>query len=268
MTRAEPQIQLRVRPGPEAQPRVARTAGKGDRAVKLTRSAAAIGAVVVLAGAAAAGCGSGGSSTSSRRARPRQPSWSCGAWARPSPSQVTWMNGVVKQFHAKFPAFKNTKVVVDWIPWGNRITDWTNALTSGKGGPDITELGNTDTPGIADAGRARQHHQRASSPGRTARRIIEGNLANDTVSGSTSPFRGSAACAASGTARTSSPRPASPPPPTTWAELLADAKLLRRSTQAPSASARRATSPTRSSASSGALAARSRCSRTASGWPS
>ncbi len=24
---------------------------------------------------------------------------------------------------------------MDWIPWGNRVTDWTNALTSGKGGP-------------------------------------------------------------------------------------------------------------------------------------
>jgi ABC-type glycerol-3-phosphate transport system substrate-binding protein len=28
-------------------------------------------------------------------------------------------------------------------PWTSRTTDWTNALTSGKGGPDITELGNT-----------------------------------------------------------------------------------------------------------------------------
>ena len=63
------------------------------------------------------------------------------------PSQVTWMNGVVAQFHQKFPQYAKTKVVVNWIPWTNRTTDWTNALTSGKGGPDITELGNTDTRG-------------------------------------------------------------------------------------------------------------------------
>ena len=59
------------------------------------------------------------------------------------------MKGVVSQFHKQFPKYKSTKVVVDWIPWANRTQDWTNALTSGKGGPDITELGNTDTPGWA-----------------------------------------------------------------------------------------------------------------------
>lgn len=41
---------------------------------------------------------------------------------------------------------------MDWIPWTNRTTDWANALTSGKGGPDITGLGNTDTPGVATQG--------------------------------------------------------------------------------------------------------------------
>ena len=55
------------------------------------------------------------------------------------------MNGVVAQFHQKFPQYAKTKVVVNWIPWTNRTTDWTNALTSGKGGPDITELA-TPTP--------------------------------------------------------------------------------------------------------------------------
>ena len=191
-----------------------------------TRSAAALGAAVVLAGAAAA------------RLRLEQqlvhrPSsapaklvvWRMGASV---PSQVTWMNGVVAQFHKQFPQYKNTKVVVDWIPWGNRITDWTNALTSGKGGPDITELGNTDTPGIAAQGALAnitsdvqglverlRHHRR--QPGQR-----HGQRAD------TTRCRGSAACAASGTARTSSPRPASPRRPPPGRELVSDAKLLMK----------------------------------------
>jgi len=148
--------------------------------VNFTRSAAAIGALVALAGAAA-GCGSsaGGGGTSAAAAPAKLTVWRMG----PSvPSQVTWMNGVVAQFHTQFPSYKNTKVVVDWIPWGNRVTDWTNALTSGKGGPDITELGNTDTPGIATQGAlaniTSNVHGWANGSG-----IIPGNLANDTVSG-------------------------------------------------------------------------------------
>ena len=118
--------------------------------MKLTRSAAAFGAAAILAGTAA-GCGSGsGSSSGGSAAVPSKlVVWRMGASV---PSQVTWMNGVVTQFHKKFPQYKNTKVTVDWIPWTNRVTDWTNALSSGKGGPDITELGNTDTPGIATQG--------------------------------------------------------------------------------------------------------------------
>ena len=108
--------------------------------MKITRSAGAIGAVLVLASGVAAGCSSSSSNNSSSQPAAAAPAklvvWRMGSSL---PSQVTWMNGVVKQFHAKFPTFKNTKVVVDWIPWGNRVTDWTNALSSGKGGPDITE---------------------------------------------------------------------------------------------------------------------------------
>ena len=40
---------------------------------------------------------------------------------------------------------------MDWIPWGDRTTDWNTALSSGKNIPDITELGNTDTPTEAAA---------------------------------------------------------------------------------------------------------------------
>src|SRR5258708_17216882 len=99
-----------------------------------------------------------------------------------APSQVSWMNGVVPQFHKNYPQYAKTKVVVDWIPWANRVTDWTNALSSGKGGPDITELGNTDTPGVAAQGAlANISSDVKARPNRAG--IIAGHLATDTVRG-------------------------------------------------------------------------------------
>jgi N,N'-diacetylchitobiose transport system substrate-binding protein len=193
--------------------------------VKITRSAGAIGAVLVLASGLAAGCGGNSTSSHSTAVAPAKlVVWRMGSSI---PSQVTWMNGVVKQFHAKFPAFKHTKVVVDWIPWGNRVTDWTNALTSGKGGPDITELGNTDTPGIASQGALADITSDVSSwsPGTT---LIKGNLANDTV-GSTNfavPWFGGVRGVWYRKDQFS--KAGITAPPTTWAELLADAKLLMK----------------------------------------
>jgi ABC-type glycerol-3-phosphate transport system substrate-binding protein len=194
--------------------------------VKLTRSAAAFGAAALLAGAAA-GCGSSSSSSnssSSSAAPAKLVVWRMGSSV---PSQVTWMNGVVAQFHKKYPQYAKTKVVVDWIPWGNRVTDWTNALTSGKGGPDITELGNTDTPGIASQGALANISTsvKAWSPGSG---IIPGNLANDTVNGQTYAvpwfggvrgiwYRKDEFAAAGITAA-----------PTTWAQLVSDAKALQK----------------------------------------
>ncbi len=188
-----------------------------------TRSAAALGAAAIIAGAAA-GCGSGGSSTSGSAAPAKLVVWRMGSSV---PTQVTWMNGVVAQFHRKFPQYAKTKVVVDWIPWGDRVTDWTNALTSGKGGPDVTELGNTDTPGIAAQGALAnitpQLHSWSSGSG-----IIPGNLANDTVNGQmyAAPWFGGVRgiwyrkdqFAQAGITSA----------PTTWAELVTDAKLLQK----------------------------------------
>ncbi len=194
--------------------------------MKITRSAGAIGAVLVLASGVAAGCASSSSSSSqSTAAAPAKlVVWRMGSSL---PSQVTWMNGVVKQFHAKYPAFKNTKVVVDWIPWGNRVTDWTNALTSGKGGPDITELGNTDTPGIASQGALANITTDVSSwsPGNS---IIKGNLANDTVGSSN--FAVPWFCGVRGVwyRKDEFSKAGISAPPTSWAELLADAKLLMK----------------------------------------
>ena len=194
--------------------------------MKLTRSAAAVGAAVALAAAAAA-CGSSGSATSSgsSAAAPKVLTvWRMGASV---PSQVTWMNGVVTQFHKQFPAYASTKVVVDWIPWGNRTTDWTNALTSGKSAPDITELGNTDTPGVAGQGALADITSYVKSWSQSSD-LIKGNLANDTVSGQDYAvpwfggvrgiwYRTDEFAAAGITAA-----------PATWAELVTDAKLLQK----------------------------------------
>jgi ABC-type glycerol-3-phosphate transport system substrate-binding protein len=193
--------------------------------VKFTRSAAAIGAVVALAGAAA-GCGSGtsGGGTSAAAAPAKLTVWRMGSSV---PSQTTWMNGVVAQFHTQFPQYKNTKVVVDWIPWGNRVTDWTNALTSGKGGPDITELGNTDTPGIAAQGAlaniTSDVHGWSNGSG-----IIAGNLANDTVSGDVYAVPWFGGVRGVWYRKDQFAKAGISSPPATWAQLLTDAKALMK----------------------------------------
>jgi N,N'-diacetylchitobiose transport system substrate-binding protein len=137
------------------------------------------------------------------------------------------MNGVVAQFHTQFPSYKNTKVVVDWIPWGNRVTDWTNALTSGKGGPDITELGNTDTPGIATQGAlaniTSNVHGWSNGSG-----IIPGNLANDTVSGNVYAVPWFGGVRGIWYRKDQFAKAGISSPPTTWAQLVADAKALMK----------------------------------------
>jgi ABC-type glycerol-3-phosphate transport system substrate-binding protein len=197
--------------------------------VNLTRSAAAAGAAVMLAGAAAgiAGCGSssGSSGTGSGSSAPAKLIvWRMGASV---PAQVTWMNGVVKQFHKQFPQFAKTKVTVNWIPWGNRTTDWTNALTSGKGGPDITELGNTDTPGVASQGALSNITDNVKSwtPGSD---IIAGNLANDTVSGQNFAVPWFGGVRGIWYRKDQFAKAGITAPPASWAELVKDAKLLMK----------------------------------------
>jgi N,N'-diacetylchitobiose transport system substrate-binding protein len=192
--------------------------------VKLTRAAAAAGAAIALAGAAA-GCGSSGGSSSTTSAAPAKlVVWRMGDSV---PSQVTWMNGVVKQFHQQFPQYKHTKVEVSWIPWGNRVTDWTNALTSGKGGPDITELGNTDTPGIASQGALANvtSYVKAWPNGSD---IIPGNLQNDTVGASNFAVPWFGGVRGIWYRKDQFTKAGITSPPTTWAQLVADAKLLMK----------------------------------------
>jgi ABC-type glycerol-3-phosphate transport system substrate-binding protein len=191
--------------------------------VKITRAAVAAGAAIALAGAAA-GCGSSGGSSSSSAAPAKLVVWRMGGSV---PSQVTWMQGVVKQFHKQFPQYKHTKVVVDWIPWGNRVTDWTNALTSGKGGPDITELGNTDTPGIAAQGALANITPDVKSWS-SGSDLIKGNLANDTVSGSNFAVPWFGGVRGIWYRKDQFAGVGISAPPTTWAQLVADAKLLMK----------------------------------------
>jgi ABC-type glycerol-3-phosphate transport system substrate-binding protein len=194
--------------------------------VTFTRSAAALGVAAVLAGAAVAGCGSSGTTKPSSSTSGSVPSklvvWRMGAAV---PSQETWMTGVVSEFHKDFPQYKNTKVSVDWIPWTSNTTDWTNALSSGKGGPDITEMGNTETPGLATQGALANITTSVKSWSNDSQ-LIAGNLANDTVNGNIYgvPWFGGVRgvwynknqFAAAGITST----------PTTWAELVTDAKKL------------------------------------------
>ncbi|HEY1642332.1 MAG TPA: extracellular solute-binding protein [Streptosporangiaceae bacterium] len=190
--------------------------------MNFTRSAAAVGAAVALAGAAVAGCGSSSSGGSSAAAPAKLVVWRMGASV---PSQVTWMNGVVQQFHKQFPAYAKTKVVVDWIPWGNRTTDWTNALTSGKGAPDITELGNTDTPGVASQGALADvsSEVKSWSPGSG---LIAGNLANDTISGQNYAVPWFGGVRGVWYRKDQFAKAGITAPPATWADLVKDAKLL------------------------------------------
>jgi len=177
--------------------------------------------------AAAAGCGSAASSSTGASASsvPSQLTvWRMGA---STPSQVTWMNGVEAQFHKDYPAYKNTKIKVVFVPWTNRTQDWTTALASGKNAPDITELGNTDTPTEASLGMLANINSYVDSWSNKSD-LVAGMLANDTANGNTYavPWFGGVRgiwyrtnqFKAAGITST----------PTTWPELVADAKLLQK----------------------------------------
>src|SRR6266566_4376784 len=105
---------------------------KGDMAVKLTK-AAAVMAVAPMVLLAAAACGSSGKTATSSAAPASLTVWRMGA---STPAQVTWMNGVITQFHKQFPAYAKTAITVKFVPWTVRTTQWQNAISSGKGRPD------------------------------------------------------------------------------------------------------------------------------------
>jgi ABC-type glycerol-3-phosphate transport system substrate-binding protein len=193
---------------------------------KITAAAACAAAALAIAG-----CGSGSNSSSSSGASSSTAAvpgeltvWRMGASV---PSEVTWMNGVIKQFHQDYPAYASTKINVVWVPWGNRTTDWTDALTSGKNAPDITELGNTDTPTEASLG-ALANISGYIDGWSTKSDLVSGMLANDTQNGNIYgvPWFGGVRgiwyrkdqFKAAGITST----------PTTWPELVADAQKLMK----------------------------------------
>jgi ABC-type glycerol-3-phosphate transport system substrate-binding protein len=176
-------------------------------------------------GIAACGSSGGGSNTSSSSTAPAKlVVWRMGGSV---PSQVLWMKGVVSQFHKQFPQYKKTQVVVDWIPWTDRTTDWTNALSSGKGGPDITELGNTDTPGVAAQGMLADISTNVHGWSNGSN-IIAGNLANDTVNGNIYAVPWFGGVRGIWYNKDQFAKAGISSPPTTWAELVTDAKALMK----------------------------------------
>ena len=189
--------------------------------VKLTAAAAACAAATI----GLTGCASGGSGGSSSSAAPASITvWRMGASV---PSQVTWMKGIVSQFHKDYPAYKNTQVKVVWVPWTNVTTDFNNALTSNKNAPDITEIGNTETPTEAANGALADITSNVSGWSNKSD-VVPGMLANDTQNGKifAVPWFGGVRgiwyrkdqFAKAGITST----------PTTWAQLLADAKKLMK----------------------------------------
>jgi N,N'-diacetylchitobiose transport system substrate-binding protein len=143
------------------------------------------------------------------------------------PAQVTWMNGVVSQFHQQFPQYKNTNVKVVWVPWGNRTADWNTALTSDKNGPDVTELGNTDTPTEASLGGLADITSYLNSwSGKS--QLVQGMLANDVQNSSTFavPWFGGVRGIWYRTDQFKKAGITSTP--TTWAELATDAQKLMK----------------------------------------
>jgi N,N'-diacetylchitobiose transport system substrate-binding protein len=192
---------------------------KRTAAISLTAGAAA-------AALAIAGCSSGGSTANanSGSAPSTLTVWRMGASV---PSQVTWMNNITAEFHKDYPAYAKTKVVVKWIPWGNRTQDWNNALSSGKNVPDITELGNTDTAGEAASGILAPLTSQVKSWS-AASGLVAGDLANDQVNGKTYavPWFGGVRGVYY---RTDQFKKAGiTATPTTWTQLLADAQKLMK----------------------------------------
>src|SRR5437667_113073 len=118
-----------------------------------------------------------------------------------------------------------TKVKVVFIPWTNRTQDWTNALSSGKNAPDITELGNTDTPTQASLGMLANITTDVNAWSNKSN-VVTGMLANDTQNGSiyAVPWFGGVRGIWYRTDQFKAAGIASPP--TTWAQLVTDAKKL------------------------------------------
>jgi N,N'-diacetylchitobiose transport system substrate-binding protein len=142
-------------------------------------------------------------------------------------TEVTWMNGVVKQFHAQYPKYAKTKVNVVWIPWADRTTDWQKALASGKNAPDITELGNTDTPTEASLGMLANIKPQVNAWSDKSD-IVPGMLANDTQGSSIYAVPWFGGVRGIWYRKNEFQAAGISSPPTTWTALVSDAKALMK----------------------------------------
>jgi ABC-type glycerol-3-phosphate transport system substrate-binding protein len=192
--------------------------------VRFRTSALAIGAALALA-AGTAGCSSGSSGSAGSSAVPASLTlWRMGP---STPSEVKWMNGVFAQFHSKYSQYKKTKINVVWIPWADRTTDWQKALATGKNAPDITELGNTDTPAEAQLGMLANIAPEVNAWS-TKSDIVPGMLANDTQGSDTWAVPWFGGVRGIWYRKNEFQAAGISSPPTTWAQLVADAKTLMK----------------------------------------
>ena len=181
-------------------------------------------AALAIAGCSSSSSSSAGGSSSTSSAPAQLTVWRMGGSVA---SQVNWMNNVVTQFHKDFPQYANTKVNVVWVPWTSRTTDWNNALASGKNAPDVTELGNTDTPTEASLGVLTNVSSYVNSWSNKAG-LVSGMLANDVQNGDVYavPWFGGVRGVWYRTDQFTKAGITSPP--TTWAQLLTDAQKLQQ----------------------------------------
>ncbi len=192
-------------------------------AVKLTK-AAAVMAVAPMVLLAAAACGSSGKAPTSSAAPASLTVWRMGA---STPAQVTWMNGVITQFHKQFPAYAKTAITVKFVPWTVRTTQWQNAISIGKGGPDVTELGNTDTPTVASQGMLADITSDVNSlPNKSD--VVSGMLANDTQNGKIFAMPWFGGVRGIWYRKDQLTGAGISAPPATWTQLVSDAQALMK----------------------------------------
>ena len=101
---------------------------------------APVTAVVASAAMVLAGCGGSGDDKAADNSKLTV--WMMGEG---SEAQTTFLDGVETEFRQKHP---DTDVVVQYIPWLEAPKKFQAALAGGEG-PDVTELGNTETQGWA-----------------------------------------------------------------------------------------------------------------------
>ena len=143
------------------------------------------------------------------------------------PSQVKWMNNVFAQFRKQHPAYAKTKINVVWIPWANRTTDWQKALASGKNPPDITELGNTDTPTEASLGMLANIATDVNAWSAKSD-LVQGMLANDTQGSNIYAVPWFGGVRGIWYRKNQFQAAGISSPPASWAQLVTDAKKLMK----------------------------------------